>query len=178
MRIKLLSLSIFFILFTSTFSSVNFHSKLSKEQNKVMTQIYREAKKSKINPNFAINLAFAESSFKVDAYAKESYGRKSIGPMQVLNTTAMEMGYSEKQLKNKDLNIKIGLSYLEVIKFKYYGREINDIAVAATYNHGIGNMKRKLKKGPIYYRDLPKTTQKYLSNIFQKKFSKDYIVLS
>lgn len=178
MKSKLLTLLLlFFILNYEMKANYEFHTTLDQTQKKLMIIIYEQAPKYRIDPRFAANLAFAESSFRTSAVSYESRNRKSVGPMQVLISTGKWLGYSEKDIHNPFININIGLEYLQLIKYKYYGRTVNDIATAATYNHGIGNMKLKLSKGPVLYKDLPRVTRKYLKNIFRKDFEDNFIIL-
>lgn len=173
--LEFLLIPLFLIVFSTTYTE--FHTKLSPDQERVMMKIYNKAPGYGISPDFAVNLAFAESSFREDVSVKESKNRRSYGPMQILTTTGRCMGYSLEEIRDPDKNIEIGLEYLAVIKYKFYGKEIPDVAVAATYNHGIGNMMKKLKNGNLYYKDLPKRTQRYLTNIFRESFDRNFMIL-
>lgn len=178
MKLKLIILLILTALISCRVQGkYQFHTKISEKQMEVLVNIYERAPLYQIDPDFAVNLAFAESSLRTGVVSRESRGRKSVGPMQVLISTGKGMGYTYDEICDPIMNIGIGLEYLRVIKYDFYGWEINDVAVAATYNHGIGNMLRRIREGPILYKDLPSRTQKYLNNIFRREFEENFVVL-
>lgn len=103
----------------------------------------------------------AESSWKVDAVSAKG----AIGLMQLLPSTAQwlaeESGeeITREDLFNPEINITLGISYLQYLQEKYYG---NIDRMLAAYNAGEGNVDRWIKEGvKIQFKE----TENYLKKV-------------
>ena len=97
----------------------------------VRSVIIEQAKKSRyVSPSLALAVAKVESNFNANAVSPKG----AIGVMQIMPRTALyEFGVQRKKLFNPDLNIKIGIKFLDHLISKYNGRI--DIALSH-YNGG------------------------------------------
>lgn len=109
----------------------NFIASLNSEQKKYARLVYKTAEKYGIDPGFAISIAFNESSFDPKKIGK----RGEIGMMQVLPSTAEELGFSKEDLADVSKNIEAGIKYLVQAK-QYTGNQ--PVLMAAFYNGGPG----------------------------------------
>jgi len=131
----------------------NFTKKLTEEQRQIALEIANKAEKMGIDPRLAVALAFRESSLNPDAVGTSG----EIGLMQVMPSTAKDMGFSVEDLRNPSKNIEIGLTYLKQNLDKFEGRPT---LAAAAYNAGPNH--------PFFSdpdKPLPRSTEKYLEDI-------------
>lgn len=99
-----------------------------------------------IEQTIVFSLIKAESSWKADAVSSKG----AIGLMQLLPSTAQwlaeESGeeITSENLFNPEINITLGISYLQYLQEKYDG---NIDRMLAAYNAGEGNVDRWIKEG-------------------------------
>lgn len=122
------------------------------------------------------SIAYQESRF--DANAESWTGAK--GLMQIMPTTAKDMGYNAEILKNPTENLKIAVKYLKRLD-KMWAKTIKDETqrtkfVLASYNVGPGhvidarNLAKKYDKDPLVWDDhvelmlLKKAYKKYYTD--------------
>ncbi|MDB4947547.1 MAG: Lytic transglycosylase catalytic [Gemmatimonadetes bacterium] len=104
--------------------------------------IYDLALETHIDPDVAFGLVRAESTFKNSATSHVG----AIGLTQLMPATAriMRPGTTVEDLRQPDVNLRIGFKYLSELLDKYNG----DAKLALTaYNRGPGTVDRVLKKG-------------------------------
>lgn len=89
----------------------------------------------------------AESNFKPDVISKSN----AVGLMQLMDATAKDvanklgMEYKEEDLKNPEINIKLGVKYFSTLYDKY-----KNIPIALTaYNAGSGNVNKWISEDII-----------------------------
>jgi len=112
--------------------------------------IVREAKKNKIDPEWAFAIARRESSFMPDAVSSAN----ARGLMQVLPSTAKYLEkrrVSSRQLFDVETNAKIGNKYL-----RYLMDKLNDNSILATasYNAGWRRVKQWLPENEALESDI------------------------
>ena len=119
------------ILLISLISSKIAYSSQNMKKAYVRSVIIEQAKKSRyVSPSLALAVAKVESNFNANAVSPKG----AIGVMQIMPRTALyEFGVKRKKLFNPDLNIKIGIKFLDHLISKYNGRI--DIALSH-YNGG------------------------------------------
>ena len=134
-----------------------------------------------LQPSFILAVIMAESSF--DQYAQSRAGAQ--GLMQLMPPTAKDMAermgltdFQPEHVWNPEVNIAIGVFYLNLLKDRYDG---NLDLVLAAYNAGLGNVDRWLAN-PEFSRDgltldtIPfPETENYLRRIGQ--FQRIYRIL-
>lgn len=105
-------------------------------------QIYDEALDAGIDPDLAFGLVHAESSFENGATSHVG----AIGLTQLMPNTAewLEPGVTRDELRNPEVNLRIGFGYLKDLVARYDGD--TKLALLA-YNRGPGTVDRELKKG-------------------------------
>jgi hypothetical protein len=89
---------------------LNFLGKLDEEQRQNAEKVARFANEAGIDPDFAVAVAFKESSLRTNPDRGTS---GEIGMMQVMPKTGLSLGYDEKKLSNPNQNIKAGIAYLK-----------------------------------------------------------------
>lgn len=124
-------LKVIIILLISLISSKIAYSSQNMKKAYVRSVIIEQAKKSRyVSPSLALAVAKVESNFNANAISPKG----AIGVMQIMPRTAFyEFGVQRKKLFNPDLNIKIGIKFLDHLISKYNGRI--DIALSH-YNGG------------------------------------------
>ena len=124
-------LKVMVILLISLNSSKIAYSSQNMKKAYVRSVIIEQAKKSRyVSPSLALAVAKVESNFNANAISPKG----AIGVMQIMPRTALyEFGVHRKKLFNPDLNIKIGIKFLDHLISKYNGRI--DIALSH-YNGG------------------------------------------
>ena len=124
-------LKVMIILLISLISSKIAYSSQNVKKAYVRSVIIEQAKKSRyVSPSLALAVAKVESNFNANAVSPKG----AIGVMQIMPRTALyEFGVQRKNLFNTDLNIKIGIKFLDHLISKYNGRI--DIALSH-YNGG------------------------------------------
>jgi soluble lytic murein transglycosylase-like protein len=105
-------------------------------------QIYDNAIEAEVDPDLAFGLVHAESSFRNSATSHVG----AVGLTQLMPRTAewLEPGVSRSQLRNPDVNLRIGFGYLKSLVDKYDG---NTKLALLAYNRGPGTVDRVLKRG-------------------------------
>jgi hypothetical protein len=105
-------------------------------------RIYDNAVEAEVDPEIAFGLIRAESSFRNQSTSVVG----AIGLTQLMPRTAawLEPGVTTRQLRDPDVNLRIGLGYLKQLTDKYKGNV--DLALVA-YNRGPGTVDRALKRG-------------------------------
>jgi len=104
----------------------------------------------------------AESAFKADAVSPAG----AIGLMQIMPSTAREVGFSENELYDPERNIECGIVYLEkMLKIweKIDNPEERWYFALASYNAGAGNIKaaqRRARKEHLEATDWTCVSQK------------------
>jgi soluble lytic murein transglycosylase len=112
--------------------------------------IMREAKKNKIDPEWAFAIARRESSFMPDAVSPAN----ARGLMQVLPSTAKyieKRGVSSSKLLEVETNAKIGNKYLRYLMDKLNN---NSILATASYNAGWRRVKKWLPENEALESDI------------------------
>lgn len=112
--------------------------------------IVREAKKNKIDPEWAFAIARRESSFMPDAISPAD----ARGLMQVLPSTAKYLEkrrVTSKQLLNVEINAKIGNKYLRYLMDKVNN---NSVLATASYNAGWSRVKKWLPENEALESDI------------------------
>ena len=104
--------------------------------------IYDLALQSDIDPDMAFGLVRTESAFKSSATSHVG----AMGLTQLMPATArwLEPGTTNSDLRNPDVNLRIGFRYLRDLIDKYDG---NTRLALLAYNRGPGTVDRILKKG-------------------------------
>lgn len=138
-----------------------------------------EAKRNRVDPEWAFAIARRESSFMSDAVSSAN----ARGLMQVLPSTAKYLEkkrVSQRQLLNPKINAKLGNKYLRYLMDKL---DENSILVTASYNAGWSRVKNWLPEDEAIEADLwietiPfKETRNYVKavmaykQIYQEKFN-------
>ena len=105
-------------------------------------QIHAAAVANRIDPKIAFGLVRTESGFKNSATSPVG----AIGLTQLMPATArwMQRGVTRSDLRNPEVNLRIGLRYLRELVEKYDGD--TELALTA-YNRGPGTVDRVLKRG-------------------------------
>ncbi len=105
-------------------------------------QIHAAAVANRIDPKVAFGLVHAESGFR--NHATSPVG--AIGLTQLMPATArwLQRGVTRSDLRNPDVNLRIGFRYLRDLIDKYEGD--TELALTA-YNRGPGTVDRVLKRG-------------------------------
>lgn len=141
--------------------------------------IEKYAKEYEVDPYLVAAIMKNESKFDPNAVSKkDAKGLMQIAP--ITGEWAAEklsiQNYSEDMLFQPELNIKIGVWYLNVLK-KEFGDNLG--VIIAGYNAGNGNVKKWLND-PEYSKD-GKTLYEIPFNetkIYQKKVLRDYKIYS
>lgn len=129
---------------------------LSDEQSRYGKMVVDAAKRAGIDPKFALAIAYKES--KLNPSAVGSSGE--IGVMQVMPSTAKELGYSQEDLRDPQKAIDAGVSYLK----KSLSTHKNHFpSAAAGYNAGINHPF--FSEDPNARKDLPSSTMQYLRDL-------------
>ena len=105
-------------------------------------KIYDAALEADVDPQIAFGLVRAESSFRNGATSHVG----AVGLTQLMPRTArwMEPGISVRDLRNPDVNLRIGLAYLRYLLDRYDG----DLSLALlAYNRGPGTVDGVLRRG-------------------------------
>jgi len=105
-------------------------------------QIHAAAVANRIDPKVAFGLVRTESGFKNSATSPVG----AIGLTQLMPATArwMQRGVTRSDLRNPEVNLRIGFRYLRELIEKYDGD--TELALTA-YNRGPGTVDRVLKRG-------------------------------
>ena len=105
-------------------------------------QIHAAAVANRIDPKVAFGLVRTESGFKSSATSPVG----AIGLTQLMPATArwMQRGVTRSDLRNPEVNLRIGFRYLRELIDKYEGD--TELALTA-YNRGPGTVDRVLKRG-------------------------------
>lgn len=142
-------------------------------------QIEKYSKEYELNEFLIMALIKAESNYIYDAHSGVASGL-----MQITDETAlwiaekMSLDFSKEDIKNPEINIKMGCFYLSYLLDYYKGDET--LALAA-YNAGMGNVNRWLsdkeysKTGKSLDKIPFEETRNYIEKI--DKFKKIYISL-
>lgn len=139
----------------------------------------KEAKRNRVDPEWAFAIARRESSFMSDAVSSAN----ARGLMQVLPSTAKYLEkkrVSQRQLLNPKINAKLGNKYLRYLMDKL---DDNAILATASYNAGWSRVKNwlpedKAIEADLWIETIPfKETRNYVKavmaykQIYQKKFN-------
>ena len=105
-------------------------------------QIHAAAVANRIDPKVAFGLVRTESGFENSATSPVG----AIGLTQLMPATArwMQRGVTRSDLRNPEVNLRIGFRYLRELIDKYEGD--TELALTA-YNRGPGTVDRVLKRG-------------------------------
>ena len=105
-------------------------------------QIHAAAVDANIDPTLAFGLVRTESAFRNSATSPVG----AIGLTQLMPATArwLERGTTRSDLRNPEVNLRIGFRYLRSLIDRYEGD--TDLALLA-YNRGPGTVDRVLKRG-------------------------------
>ena len=105
-------------------------------------QIHAAAVANRIDPKIAFGLVRTESGFQNSATSRVG----AIGLTQLMPATArwMQRGVTRSDLRNPEVNLRIGFRYLRELLDKYEGD--TELALTA-YNRGPGTVDRVLKRG-------------------------------
>jgi soluble lytic murein transglycosylase-like protein len=105
-------------------------------------QIHAAAVANRIDPKVAFGLVRTESGFSNSATSPVG----AIGLTQLMPATArwMQRGVTRSDLRNPEVNLRIGFRYLRELIDKYEGD--TELALTA-YNRGPGTVDRVLKRG-------------------------------
>ena len=105
-------------------------------------QIHAAAVANRIDPKVAFGLVRTESGFKNSATSPVG----AIGLTQLMPATArwLQRGVTRSDLRNPEVNLRIGFRYLRDLIEKYDGD--TELALTA-YNRGPGTVDRVLKRG-------------------------------
>ena len=134
-----------------------------------------------VDENLIYAVIKAESNFDINAKSNKD----AIGLMQLMKDTALEMCKKidmqisndniEEQLKNPDVNIRLGTKYLSILLAKY---ENIEIAITA-YNAGSGTVDNWIEKNIIKSdgSDIEKIPYKETNN-YVRKILRDYKIYS
>jgi len=139
-------------------SELTFLDSLDDEQTANAVNIAKKAKELGIDPRLAVTTAFVESELRhaTDKGIVKS-PKGAVGIMQVMPTTAEDIGYDRDELKDPNKNIEAGLKYLRQSLDRFNGDPIQAAAgYNAGYNHGFFTGKEK---------SLPEETIDYLRKI-------------
>ncbi len=122
-----MKLCILIILIISTFTNYAF-GKYNKPYIKSL--LIENAEKSQyVSPALAIAVAKVESNFKADAISNKG----AIGVMQIMPRTALlEYGVKRKKLFKPEINVKLGVKFLDSLIIKYKG----NIGIALSHYNG------------------------------------------
>lgn len=127
-----LVLSLVFALLTTKVFASNYH-KVEDIQQKIIN----EAQRQNLSPSLALALAKVESDFNPQAVSHAG----ARGVMQIMPGTAEQVfGVSRKRLFEPDLNIQLGIQFINQLLDRYNGRL--DIALSH-YNGGSGVKNRR-----------------------------------
>ena len=138
------------------------------KKNDIKRLIIVNAKLTKyVSPSLGLALAETESSFNPNAISSKG----AIGVMQIMPLTAKKKyGIEKYKLYDPEINIKVGLHFLDSLIKRYKGRV--DIALSH-YNGGSAvGVWPNVKIIPVTYSYVVKVLKK--SSKF-KKYNKDYI---
>lgn len=110
--------------------------------DRLAASIVEAALENDIEPELAFGLVRAESGFRNSATSHVG----AIGLTQLMPRTArwLEPGVTNRQLRDSETNLRIGLRYLRDLIDKYEGNE--RLALLA-YNRGPGTVDRVLRRG-------------------------------
>jgi soluble lytic murein transglycosylase-like protein len=105
-------------------------------------QIHNAAVANRIDPDIAFGLVRTESGFESSATSPVG----AIGLTQLMPATArlFKRGITRSELRNPEVNLRIGFRYLRELLDKYDGD--TELALTA-YNRGPGTVDRVLKRG-------------------------------
>lgn len=105
-------------------------------------QIHAAALANRIDPKIAFGLVRTESGFRNSATSPVG----AIGLTQLMPATArwMQRGVTRSELRDPEVNLRIGFRYLRELMDKYEGD--TELALTA-YNRGPGTVDRVLKRG-------------------------------
>ncbi len=109
---------------------------------KLAANIHVAATEAGISPKIAFGLVRAESSFRPTAVSPVG----AIGLTQLMPATArwIEPGTSRQELKNPQVNLRVGFKYLRSLIDRYHGNE--KLALTA-FNRGPGTVDKLLERG-------------------------------
>ena len=136
--------------------------------------VYKYAKENDIDPYLIFSIIKSESNFERNIESSSV----AIGLMQLMETTAKEqaaklnMEYTKEILYNPEINLQLGINYLNVL-LDYYDQ--NYVLAFAAYNAGIGNVQNWIKEGIIQPngRDIENIPFKE-TNMYVRKVIKTY----
>jgi soluble lytic murein transglycosylase-like protein len=105
-------------------------------------QIHNAAVANRIDPDIAFGLVRTESGFETSATSPVG----AIGLTQLMPATArlFKRGITRSELRNPEVNLRIGFRYLRELMDKYEGD--TELALTA-YNRGPGTVDRVLRRG-------------------------------
>lgn len=117
-----------FLIFILSSATVNANGNYNKAYIKSL--LIENAQKSEyVSPALAIAVAKVESNFRSDAVSHKG----AVGVMQIMPRTALlEFGVERKKLFKPQINIKLGVKFLDSLIKKYRG----DIGVALSHYNG------------------------------------------
>ncbi len=141
---------------------------------KIVDTAISEGIRQKVDPMIVLSVINQESNFKKNAYNK---GSGCTGLMQLDPDTAADMGV-RGNLFDPTANIKAGVKYMNWIANSFFkmNLDMSDLSkvpaeklkmVLASYNWGIGNVQRIVRKYGIAGLDrvAPKETRNYIAEI-------------
>jgi soluble lytic murein transglycosylase-like protein len=105
-------------------------------------KIYDAATENDVDPNTAFGLVRAESSFRNQATSR--VGATGLTQLMPRTAAGLQPGVTPQQLRNPDVNLRLGFKYLNQMIKKYNGDE--KLALIA-YNRGPGTVDRALRQG-------------------------------
>ena len=132
-----------------------------------------------VDENLIYAVIKAESNFKSDVVSNKG----AVGLMQLMEETAKDVARKNNiqvdfdnmkdELKKDDINIKIGVKYLQTLLEKYKNKEI----ALAAYNAGIGTVDNWIEKDIIKAdgSDIENIPYKETNN-YVRKILRDYII--
>jgi hypothetical protein len=124
---------------------------LSDEQLKIAEKVIEEAERQGVNPDFALSVAFAESTFNPAAVSPKG----AMGVMQLMPGTAKDLGVNPEDPIE---NIRGGVTYLKRLADQF---DNDPGKVLAAYNAGPNSAFFRTNN----LEDLPTETVNYISRI-------------
>ncbi|MCX8074641.1 MAG: lytic transglycosylase domain-containing protein [Clostridia bacterium] len=144
----LFKISLVILIMLVLFNTVKITYKKYVYPTKYSDIVISVSNQTSVDPYLIYSIIKTESGFNTNALSNKN----AKGLMQVLDDTASEinskynLGYSDVNLHNAEINIKIGTIYFSSLISKYNG---NYYLAICAYNAGMGNVDKWLDQGII-----------------------------
>lgn len=148
LKIILILLIIYVIIYLA-FNKFNLHERIAKElyPRKYSEYVGKYSEEYGVDELLVYAIIKAESNFKPDVVSKSN----AVGLMQLMDITAEDtakklgMEYNKEDLKDPEINIKLGTKYFSILNETY-----KNISIALTaYNAGSGNVDKWIQEGTL-----------------------------